>query len=53
QFVQLPAPLSVSITGRTYHRILSANFPNHSIHWYLYNEQEQYYLAHNHEISNE
>ncbi|CAG8815179.1 29481_t:CDS:2, partial [Gigaspora margarita] len=40
QFVQLPAPSSVSITGRTYHHILPANIPNHSIHWYLYDEQE-------------
>ncbi|CAG8695733.1 2544_t:CDS:1, partial [Ambispora leptoticha] len=50
QFVQLPAPSSVSISGQTYHCILPANIPNHSIHWYLYDEQERYYSARNREI---
>ncbi|CAG8788712.1 9219_t:CDS:10, partial [Gigaspora margarita] len=26
---------------------VEANTPNHSIHWYLYDEQERYYIAHN------
>ncbi|CAG8840893.1 36230_t:CDS:1, partial [Racocetra persica] len=45
QFVHLSPPSSVCITGRTYHRILPANVPNHSIHWYLYDEQERYLTA--------
>ncbi|CAG8641606.1 26675_t:CDS:2 [Racocetra persica] len=50
QFVHLSPPSSVCITGRTYHRILPANMPNHSIHWYLYDEQERYLAAQSREI---
>lgn len=34
-------PASVAITGRVYHRIFDAAQPNHSIHWYLYDELER------------
>lgn len=53
KFIQIPAPSSVCITGRTYHRVLPANTPNHSIHWYLYDEQERYLSAQGLGISNE
>ncbi len=32
---------SVAITGRTYHRLLDAATPDHSIHWFLYDELER------------
>lgn len=32
---------SVTITGRTYHRLLDAASPEHSIHWFLYDELER------------
>ncbi|CAG8496235.1 7053_t:CDS:2 [Cetraspora pellucida] len=53
QFLNLPAPSSVCITGRTYHRILPGNAPNHSINWYLYDEQERYVAAHNYKVPSE
>lgn len=34
-------PASVAITGRTYHRILDVGTPNHSFHWFLYDERER------------
>ena len=34
-------PASVAITGRTYHRILDVATPNHSLHWFLYDERER------------
>ena len=34
-------PASVSITGCTYHRMLDAQTPNHSLHWFLYDESER------------
>ncbi|CAG8839953.1 33772_t:CDS:2, partial [Gigaspora margarita] len=51
RFVHLSVPLSICITRCTYHHILPANTPNYSIHWYLYDEQEQYYIAHNNRVS--
>lgn len=53
QFVTLPAPSSVCITGHTYYRILLINTPNHSLHWYIYNEQERYTAARDRKIPNE
>lgn len=32
---------SVSITGRTYHRVLDVTAPSHSFHWFLYDERER------------
>lgn len=32
---------SVAITGRTYHRMLDVTDPNHSFHWFLYDETER------------
>ncbi|CAG8725713.1 6089_t:CDS:2, partial [Cetraspora pellucida] len=52
QFVSLPAPSSVCITGCTYHCILPKNVPNHSINWYLYDEQDRFLVAYNHKIPN-
>ena len=37
---QFPGMDSVSITGRTYHRIFDITDHNHSLHWYLYNTAE-------------
>lgn len=34
-------PASVAITGRTYHRVLDVSTPNHSFHWFLYDETER------------
>jgi hypothetical protein len=34
-------PASVAITGRTYHRVLDVSTPNHSFHWFLYDERER------------
>lgn len=33
---------SVAITGRTYHRIFDVADGSHSIHWYLYDENERH-----------
>jgi hypothetical protein len=32
---------TVSITGRTYHRLFDINDPTHSLHWFLYDEHER------------
>ncbi|KIJ32636.1 hypothetical protein M422DRAFT_265518 [Sphaerobolus stellatus SS14] len=32
---------SVAITGHTYHRMLDASTPEHSIHWFIYDEAER------------
>lgn len=32
---------SVAITGRMYHRVLDVSTPNHSMHWFLYDERER------------
>ncbi|CAG8786566.1 41189_t:CDS:1, partial [Gigaspora margarita] len=40
QFVTLPAPSSICITGRTYYHMLPIDAPNHLLHWYIYDEQE-------------
>jgi hypothetical protein len=31
-------PASVAITGQTYHQMLDIATPNHSFHWFLYDE---------------
>lgn len=37
---------NVAITGRTYHRMLDITAPHHSIHWFLYDEQERVTESH-------
>jgi hypothetical protein len=32
---------NVAVTGRTYHRIFDIATPNHSIHWFLYDENDR------------
>src|SRR3984957_11574779 len=34
-------PPSVSITGRTYHRMFDISDNSHSLHWFLYDERER------------
>ncbi|CAG8448198.1 15067_t:CDS:2, partial [Cetraspora pellucida] len=53
QFVKIPAPSSVYITGCTYHHMLSIDTPNHSLYWYIYDEQERYVIARNQKIPDE
>ncbi|KLO16110.1 hypothetical protein SCHPADRAFT_229625 [Schizopora paradoxa] len=43
-------PSSVSMTGRTYHRMLDATTPDHSIHWFLYDEQHRNSRATEYEV---
>lgn len=37
-FCQLPAPSNVAITGRVYHQMIDATQGQHSIRWFLYDE---------------
>ena len=37
---------NITITGRTYHHMLDITAPHHSIHWFLYNEQERVTESH-------
>ncbi|CAG8839267.1 8124_t:CDS:2, partial [Gigaspora margarita] len=53
QFVTLLAPSTVCIMGRTYHRMLPINTPNHSLNWYIYDEQERYIIAQKQKIPND
>jgi hypothetical protein len=39
EFLSLPAPSNVVVTGRTYHRILHLDSGEHSLRWFLYDEQ--------------
>jgi hypothetical protein len=39
EFLPLPAPSNVVVTGRTYHRILHLDSGEHSLRWFLYDEQ--------------
>jgi hypothetical protein len=38
EFLHLPAPSNVVVTGRTYHRILHLDSGEHSLRWFLYDE---------------
>ncbi|CAG8847457.1 14959_t:CDS:2, partial [Gigaspora margarita] len=53
QFVALSAPSTVCITGRTYHHMLPIDTPNHSLNWYIYDEQERYITAQKQKIPND
>jgi Helitron helicase-like domain at N-terminus len=44
---------SVSITGRTYHWIFDVNDSRHSLHWYLYDENERVSEAGNRQVPND
>ncbi|OBZ79596.1 ATP-dependent DNA helicase PIF1 [Grifola frondosa] len=44
-------PPAISITGRTYHLLRDAALPNHSIHWFLYDERARENCAHQFNIS--
>ncbi|CAG8816579.1 7919_t:CDS:2, partial [Gigaspora margarita] len=53
QFVTLPAPSTVCIMGHTYYRMLPIDTPNHSLNWYIYDEQERYITAQKQKIPND
>ena len=39
-FVKLPTPSNVAVTGRVYHKMHDINAGQHSLRWFLYDEQE-------------
>jgi hypothetical protein len=41
---------TVAITGRTYHRIFDVRDQTHSLHWYLYDENERYTRGHQFDV---
>ena len=40
-FVKLPTPSNVAVTGRVYHKMHDINMGQHSLRWFLYDEQER------------
>src|SRR5947199_8504175 len=40
-FVKLPTPSNVAVTGRVYHKMHDINAGQHSLRWFLYDQQER------------
>src|SRR5205807_2281358 len=40
-FVRLPTPSNVTVTGRVYHMMHDINAGQHSLRWFLYDQQER------------
>lgn len=49
-FINFAGISNVAVTGRVYHRMLDLSHSNHSLHWFLFDEQGRYTTAHQHHI---
>ena len=49
-FIKLPTPSNVAVTGRVYHKMHDINAGQHSLRWFLYNQQERANHAAGHSV---